>query len=357
MSVASRYLNRELLSVFGIVLLVLLLVAVGGRFIGYLQDAAVGRYNASSLLTLLGLRLPEIAALLLPFALFLAVLLTLGRFYAEQEMAVLLGGGAGPARLLLWLLPVFLLIASLVGWLSLYLTPSSNARLAEALVAERQDRDFANLTPGVFHVYARGDRVSYADAVSDDGEQLLEVFLGERQGGLASVTVRAERGSQFVDKKTGSRFLLLEQGARFEGQIGQRDYRVVAFERMGQRIEVDVATATRQELTALPTATLQTLRTTEAIAELGWRQSLPLLTLLTATLALGLARVKPRQGRFARMLPGLGVFLLYYLGLTLIQNRLLEGGWPTALGYWPVHGLFALLALYWLTRVGHPQRT
>ena len=43
MSVALRYVNRELLAIFFVTLVLLLLVAVGGRVIGYLQEAAMGK--------------------------------------------------------------------------------------------------------------------------------------------------------------------------------------------------------------------------------------------------------------------------------------------------------------------------
>ncbi len=356
-SLLGRYLNRELLGVFLMVLLVLFLVAVGGRFIGFLQDAAIGKYSAGSLFALLGLRLPEIAQLLLPFALFLALLLTLGRVYAEQEMAVLFGGGAGAGTLLRWLAPMVLLVTVVVAVLALLVTPGSNAALADALTEERLDRDFANLSPGVFHVYARGDRVSYADAVSPEGDRLYKVFLAERHGGFETVTVRAEEGMQYVDPETGSRFLRLLRGSRYEGRIGAGDYRVIEFETMSQRIEIDSSHRSVAEVGALPTRALFGSSDPGQRAELGWRWSMPLLTLLSSLLAIGLARVKPRQGRFARLLPALGVFLLYYLGLSLVQNRLADDAWPPLLGYWPVHLAFAALAAYGLSRIGSPQKS
>ena len=79
MAVAARYVNRELISIFVVVTVVLLGVALGGQFIGYLQDAALGKYAAESLLTIVGLRLTEFLQQLLPFAFYLALVLTVGR--------------------------------------------------------------------------------------------------------------------------------------------------------------------------------------------------------------------------------------------------------------------------------------
>ena len=59
MSIASRYLNREIIATSVVVLIILLVVAVGGRFVGYLQQAALGKYSADALWLLVGLRMPE----------------------------------------------------------------------------------------------------------------------------------------------------------------------------------------------------------------------------------------------------------------------------------------------------------
>lgn len=83
---------------------------------------------------------------------------------------------------------------------------------------------------------------------------------------------------------------------------------------------------------------------------------MPIFTLISALLAVGLARVKPRQGRFARILPAVGIFVSYYLMLTLAQNLLANARYPLWLGFWPIHLGFGLLALWRLQRVGLPQR-
>ena len=59
MAVALRYVNRELLSVFAVTLTLLLLVAVGGRFISYLQEAAMGKFTGTTVLMIMYMRLPE----------------------------------------------------------------------------------------------------------------------------------------------------------------------------------------------------------------------------------------------------------------------------------------------------------
>ena len=99
MVTAARYLNRELVLVLLAVTTVLLTVTIGGRFISYLQDAALGKYAAENIVTILWYRLPSFLQLRLPFGYFLALVLTLGRLHAESEFEVLRGGGLSPRGL------------------------------------------------------------------------------------------------------------------------------------------------------------------------------------------------------------------------------------------------------------------
>ena len=89
--VAARHINRELLAVFVATLLVLFAVAVGGRFIGYLQDAAAGKFAAGDLMAIMALRLPGFVQLIAPFAFYIAAA-------ADRRQAARGAGNGGPAR-------------------------------------------------------------------------------------------------------------------------------------------------------------------------------------------------------------------------------------------------------------------
>ncbi len=177
--VAARYINRELLSVFAVTTLVLLVVAVGGRFIGYLQDAAAGKYAAEGLVHILRLRMPGFLQLLLPFAFYIAVLLTFSRLHADREMAVLQCGGSSPEKLLKWIAVPLATMVALTAWLSLQVTPASNAALGALLTEQRARTAFEAVSPGLFNVFDRDSRVIYAESVSEDRGKLSDVFISD----------------------------------------------------------------------------------------------------------------------------------------------------------------------------------
>ncbi len=345
MAVAARYINRELILVLVSVTAVLLTVTVGGRFISYLQDAALGKYAADSIIRILYLRLPGFLQLLLPFGWSLAILLTLGRLHAESEFVVLRGGGVGPGRVLRWLLMPAMVVAVLVGCFSLLLAPDFDRRLTEFLAEEQENSEFSLLTPGIFHIYFRGQRVTYADAISETGDSLEGVFLAELKGDSAPMTVRAETGEQRVDPVTGTRYLVLTNGHRYLGRAGHPDYQVVSFGRLQQRLEE--GTRTREPgIETISTAELRNRGDAESMAELHFRLALPLVVLIGGLVSVGVARTKPRDGRFARLVPGLGLFVAYYAAIIFNRNAISDGLLPAAFGIWLVHGAF--LAIGWL---------
>ena len=236
MVVAFRYVNRELAAVFAVVFFALLVIALGGRFVGYLQEAALGRYSADALWLLAGLRLPEFAQLIAPFALILAMLITCGRLHAEGEFAALTSGGAsslarsgvacrrGAGR------------CGGVACLALVVTPAATRAASELVSQQRSTLLLPSIPPGMFHSFDSGRRVTYAEDVDPEGHRLLGVFMSDHLGQDFS-TIWAEAGSQYVDDETGSRFLLLERGARYEGTAGDAAFDMVEFERLGRRIE------------------------------------------------------------------------------------------------------------------------
>ncbi|MBV1906584.1 MAG: LPS export ABC transporter permease LptF [Pseudomonadales bacterium] len=346
--------TKELLAVFLVTTTVLLLVGIGGRFIGYLQEAVLGKYAADILLTLISLRLPEFLQLTIPFAYFLAVVLTTSRWYADHEMTAIIAGGGSPARVLLWVMTSGVVLSAVVATLTFVLTPVASIALADVFSEQRQAREFQGITPGVFHSFSSGKRVTYSENMSEDKSELIEVFLSEQRSSGAEVLIWADKGTQYYDASTGSRFLLLEDGFRYEGTPGTSEFRIVQFETLSQRVNSSPKRANRTNISALSTQDLLVAPGREAKAELHWRLSLPLMTLITGLCGFVVSRVKPRAGRFAMIVPALVVIMTYYLLLLATRHALSTGSLSELVGFWPVHLLFLVGGLIALKLMSRP---
>ena len=112
-----RYLRRELLSVTTAVCVVLLLVLISGRFVKYLANALSGEMDPEVIFAVIGYRIPGFLELTLPLAFFLAVLLTFGRLYVENEMSILKGCGFSERKLLSFTL----IVATFLSFIKIHL--------------------------------------------------------------------------------------------------------------------------------------------------------------------------------------------------------------------------------------------
>ena len=94
------------------------MILVSGRFVKYLANAVDGSLDAEVIFTVIAYRIPGILELTLPLAFFVAVLLSFGRMYIDNEMSVLKACGISENKLLGYTLIIAAFLAATVGWQS-----------------------------------------------------------------------------------------------------------------------------------------------------------------------------------------------------------------------------------------------
>jgi len=331
----------------------LLVIIMSGRFIKYLAQAAQGALDPSVLLLIMGFRIPGFLQLILPLGLFLGILLAYGRLYLDSEMLVLSATGMSQQRLLLYTLVPAALIALLTGWLSLSLAPQGIVRVTQILNEQSALTEFDTLVPGRFQSMKGGGRVTYSETLSDQRKVLGGVFISDRKapaGSSGSKTsdvsiLVAQSGHQEL-QADGSRYLVLQNGYRYDGTPGRADYRIIRYDSYGvllPKAEPVSNIGLREE--ALPTGMLWSSSDVRHQAELQWRLSIPLLVFVVTLLAVPLSRVNPRQGRFIKILPAILLYMAYLALLIFMRGALYKGRLPAFLGLWWVHGLFFVLGM------------
>ena len=353
--IVFRYLSREVLVTLSAVSAVLLVIIMSGRFIKYLAQAAQGILDPGVLFQIMAFRIPGFLELILPLGLFLGILLAYGRLYLDSEMTVLAATGMSQQRLFLYTLAPAALVALLVAWLSLGLAPQGVTQVARILSEQDALTEFDTLVPGRFQSMRNGTRVTYTEALSEDRNQLGGIFIsekrlskvGDKERGI--VVLVAENGHQEI-QGDGSRYLILKNGYRYDGNPGQADYRVVQYDTYGVLLPKPSVSVDLSAREAIPTSQLIGSDQLRLQSELQWRLSIPLLVFVVTLLAVPLSRVNPRQGRFLKLLPAILMYMTYLGLLIAARGSLDKGRIPPAVGLWGVHLLFlliGLLLLYW----------
>ncbi len=348
--VLDRYLLREVLASWLAVTLVLWAIVVVNRLVRYLGEAAAGEIPASVIMTLLGLKSISYLTTLLPLALFLGVLLALGRLYRDSEMVALAACGVGPVTLYRPLLALAGVVALLLALLALEVAPRTAALGYELRAQAEAATDIGGVVAGRFQEAREGQLIFYAERVSG-GQAMENVFVRDLRNDPPLI-VTARRAEVAPHPETGDRFLVLEDGWRYQGLPGDPAFRIMRFERHGLRVEYSGTVTVPDKQDARPTPALLASASAKDIAELQWRLSLPLAAVMLTWLALPLARARPRDGRWGRLFIAVLVFVVYYNLLGTAQVWVERGLLPPLPGVWWVHALPLLLGglLWWRAR-------
>jgi len=320
---------------------ILIVIIMSGRFVKYMAKAATGELSPELVVQIMALRLPGFLELILPLGLFLGVLLGYGRLYLESEMAVLYASGISQRRLIAYATGPALLVALLVAACSLYLTPLGSQQMAYLLEQASTRSQIEMVTPGRFQ--PMGDSgVSYVQDIDDNG-QMGRVFFAQRSPAGRLEVVLADAG-QRIRQDDGSHFLVLEQGSRYEGLPGLADYSETRYQQYGVKVETGEPVVRATETETMPTQTLLLLNNPASQAQLHWRFAIPVLALIVTLIAVPMSRVNPRQGRYARLVPSILIYLLYITLLSGARSNV-EDGNAGVEQLWLVHLGFLLLAL------------
>ena len=213
-----RSLVRELTATAIGLFVVLLAILFTQSVIRILARAAGGAVAADGVLALIGFNAMFYLNLLLSVALFLTVLLTLSRWYRDSEMVVWFTSGQS---LTACLKPILLFAAPFlvaIVLLSLFLSPWAEQRKIEYERQLESRDEISILSPGLFREFRRAGIVVYVESINPVDGRIRNVFLHSVDDAKDATTVA--RLGHLVEEPNGDRFVVLEDGRRYEGQPG-----------------------------------------------------------------------------------------------------------------------------------------
>ncbi len=337
--------HRALVSEFAssglLVFAVLLGIVVVSQLVRLLSEAVSGRIAVDGVLALLGFSAMNYLPVLLSISLFISILLTLSRCYRDSEMVVWFSSGIGLTR---WIRPVLwyaVPVVGLIALLSLLLSPWALGKADEFKSKLESRDDVTSATPGMFRESKQADRVYFIDNVDAGSNRVGNIFVQSEQNGKLGTMV-ARQGLQET-LANGDRFLVLLNGTRYEGTPGQRDYRIVEFERYAMRIDTVPVKQAEPQLNTKTTLELWRYPTSWNLSELEWRLGLPISAAILALLAIPLSYVNPRAGRSLNLILAIVLYMLYSNMISVTNAWVGQGKLSPGIGLWGIHA--AILAL------------
>ena len=343
--ILDRYLLREAAGAWLAVTLVLLSIMLATRFARFLGEAATGILPRELLFKVVALSSLQYLVILIPVSLLLAIMLALGRLYKDNEIAAMSGCGVGLAHLYRPFLALGVLLTILAFALAIYIGPWAG-RTAEYI--SKDAARFVQYNPfeaGRFKEVGAGRAVVYTGEMDAQGRELTTVFARVHEKGGDTVVI-ARHGHQESNPLTGEREVTLIDGFRYRGEAGKAQFDVMRFGEFKTFIQPPEFVFVSDKRRLYRTSDLWQSSDPEDRAELQWRLAAPLSVLILALLAVPLSHIRPRQGRYAKVVLGILAYLVYSQLIAVGQAWIAKGQMPPAIGLWWTHALMLGFALW-----------
>jgi lipopolysaccharide export system permease protein len=340
--ILERYILREVVVSWVGVTGVLLAILLTNQVARVLQRAAESQYPRGVVLELIMLGGLQNLPLVVPVGLLLGIVLALGRLYHDSEMSAAQACGSGLRPVLIPVLGFSGVLAVLLAMLSLQLTPLAVGRMLSLRSEALRAGQFSPITSGKFRMFGGGSTVVYAQGAEKDGT-LTRVFVERDRGDHLEIAL-AQRAKHEYFEDGDLAVITLYDGERFEGVPGERRFRIVKFAENTIPVRLPALSGGPVSIEGIPTRELLKSSDAAQIGELHFRLAFPIMALVLAVIAVPLARLNPRQGRYARIGYAILIFFVYINLITAGKMWLTRGVTPQWLGLWWVHVFIAVLA-------------
>lgn len=347
--IIHRSLVKEVLRISLVVTVIVVSIFLVLRVMGFLSQAARGIIPVDAVLILVMLKMVAYLDVMLPLMFYIAILMVMGRWYKEHEMAILSSAGLSLLDLLKPLLFLVLIVASLVATFSFWVTPLSLAKGYKIENDYRQRNDITGVIPGVFVESKTGNAVYFVEKYNKKEGIYEGVFLYKNSFNREGVVV-ADRAIQVLDQETGDEFLVLLDGSRYEGEPGTPEYRVIDFERYALRIETKQKPLSILPVRARTNVEISSSDNPRMRGEWYWRIAKVFLVPILAIFALALSYVDSRGGKSGGIIIAFVVYFVYSNVLNYTVALVQKGQMQSPILIWLTHVAFALLAMFFLYR-------
>lgn len=339
-----KYLTKEIFKSQIAILFILLLIFFAQQLVRVLGSAVNGNLPSDLVFSLLGLGIPTMAQLMLPLCLFIAILMTLGKLYANSEITVMRACGVGQRILMRVALLLSVLTAALAAYNVFWLSPWAIEKQINLLEQAKANPTLSALNAGRFISNNDGNFVLFIDRVNANSLENIYLFQMHEHGNIKPSVLLAENGN--LDAlPNGDQILKLNNSTRYEGSAILPDFKITHFDDYHAYLTFTNVESSSDKIERLTFNQLLAENSAAAHTELWWRISLVLAVPLMGLLAIPLSKVNPRQGRFAKMLPALLLYLIYFLLLSSLKSAGASGKVDATLLIPLIHVSFLLLAI------------
>ena len=349
LSIIDQYVLREFsLNLLSIVS-VFWLIFMATRLTRYLSQVAIGSISGKELYALVAYSSLGALSLLLPISAFFAVMLTLGQMRSDNELTIIATCGISSGQIIKDVGIFSGVIALIIAMLSLLIVPNI---LHKRYKLEKQlelTTDIASLVVENFRSSSDNNWTIYSANLGEDNKGMEDVFIKINDERLISI-FKAAQGHFEIDIDTGNKYLILKDGFHYKGQAGTLNFHIAKYASHSILIKTNERKKKYEKYKILTTIELWQRGNDEDLAELQWRISLAIMTIILCLIAIGLADLNSRKGRYDGFFQAILIYIIYSNLLGITRSWVAEGIVIPWFGAIWVHVLMASILLIAISR-------
>jgi lipopolysaccharide export system permease protein len=338
------YLIREIGRTMAVMLGVLIALFASYSASGFLADAVNGLMPANIIAELIALKVIISLEVLIPVSLYISVVLAFGRLYSDSEITAMFALGVTPRRVMGIALTMAGSLAVLIAVLSLAVRPWAYQKSHELTKVAETRLDVDYMEAGTFYVGDHGNRVIFVEHRPGPKAPAQDVFVRTMHEDHPRI-IYARDAHQPPRSATedGTDVYLNDAHVYDLLADGTPDDTAMTAQQVIVPTGNNSVRPPAYSAVAASTATLAASHDPADVAELQWRFSTPLSTLLLGLLGVPLSRAKPRQSRYAKMGTAILIYSGYYLLCTAARTWVQHGQVGSFPGIWWAPALLALV--------------
>ncbi|WP_410014609.1 LPS export ABC transporter permease LptF [Sodalis sp. C49] len=296
----------------------------------YLTEAANGTLALQVVLDIVFYKVLIALEMLLPVGLYVSVAIALGQLYNDSEITAIYASGSSPLRLYKAVLILAIPLGILVTLLSMYGRPWAYAQIYQLKLQSESELDVSHLQPKKFNINDNG-RMILAEHIDLTSQRLSDALIYTLSS--SKTHVYRTHSLEVIDPSPNTPSVVLHSGTAYTLDHTGADDKEQIYNNLKLQLKPLEQSADVKSKSA-SAAELSRSSDPADTAELQWRESRGINAVLMALLAVSLSRTKPRQGRYATLLPLAILFTAIFYGGNICRTLVANGSLPFLPGLW-----------------------
>ena len=280
---------------------------------------------------------------MLPLSMFIGIMVAVGQFSSDSEMIVMRASGYSTRTIM----KICLIIATVTAGVNLvnnlWLMPYAEQRHSEIMDNAQNNPQYLPIEGGRFVTFS--GYTLYLDSVAEagsDDKRLSSCYVLANSYGVNRASFLVARAGRLSYDEQGVQWLNLTDATRYEGPLPDGTYRETFFEEVRLPLPANEELRSRDNTNtgSIPTSELWGSDNQRYKVELQWRICPLLGCFVLAMVAVPLSLINPRQGRFARLIPAVFIYVSFYMFMLSLRNLMNAGNLGTTPGLYLVPAVF-----------------